>query len=44
MAEAVKLHPAIDNGVKPTDPNFSGGALVCLCATWTAKRSGALKS
>ena len=31
MPDAVKLHPAIDAGLKPTDPNFSGGVLVCLC-------------
>lgn len=31
MPTAVELHPAIDGGVKPTDPNFSGGTLVCLC-------------
>lgn len=30
MAEA--LHPAIDNGVKPGSPSFSGGTLVCKCA------------
>jgi S-(hydroxymethyl)glutathione synthase len=37
MPEAVKLHPAIDAGVKPTDPNFAGGTLVCLCATRPVK-------
>src|ERR1700753_1763254 len=37
MAEAVKLHPAIDNGVKPTDPSFSGGTLVCLAASRPVK-------
>ncbi len=37
MAEAVNIHPAIDNGVKATDPNFSGGTLVCLCATRPVK-------
>ena len=37
MPEAEKLHPAIDAGVKPTDPNFAGGTLVCLCATRPVK-------
>jgi len=32
MPEVVKLHPAIDDGVKPTDPKFTGGVLVCLCS------------
>lgn len=37
MSEAVKLHPAIDGGVKPTDPNFAGGVLVCLCQSRPVK-------
>jgi len=37
MPETEKLHPAIDAGVKPTDPNFAGGTLVCLCATRPVK-------
>jgi S-(hydroxymethyl)glutathione synthase len=37
MADAVKLHPAVDGGVKPTDPNFAGGTLVCLCASRPVK-------
>ena len=37
MPEAEKLHPAIDGGVKPTDPNFAGGTLVCLCETRPVK-------
>jgi S-(hydroxymethyl)glutathione synthase len=37
MTEAVKLHPAIDGGVKPTDPSFGGGVLVCLCHTRPVK-------
>ena len=37
MPEAEKLHPAIDAGVKPTDANFAGGTLVCLCATRPVK-------
>ena len=31
--ENVKIHPAVDNGVKPGDPNFKGGTLRCNCAT-----------
>ena len=30
--ENVKIHPAVDNGVKKGDPNFSGGTLSCKCA------------
>jgi S-(hydroxymethyl)glutathione synthase len=37
MAEAVKLHPAIDRGIKPTDPNFTGGTLVCACGSRPVK-------
>jgi S-(hydroxymethyl)glutathione synthase len=29
----VKIHPAVDNGIKPAAPNFSGGTLTCHCAT-----------
>ena len=32
-----KLHPEIDGGVKPTDPNFAGGVLVCLCQSRPVK-------
>jgi S-(hydroxymethyl)glutathione synthase len=28
---AMSLHPSIDNGIKPTDANFKGGTLKCLC-------------
>jgi S-(hydroxymethyl)glutathione synthase len=31
--ENVKIHPAVDNGVKPGDPNLQGGTLHCNCAT-----------
>jgi len=31
--ENVKIHPAVDNGVKKGDPNFGGGTLTCHCAT-----------
>jgi hypothetical protein len=27
------VHPAVDNGVKPGSPDFSGGMLVCKCAS-----------
>ncbi len=29
----VKIHPAVDNGIKQGNPNFSGGVLSCHCAT-----------
>jgi hypothetical protein len=38
MPEVVKLHPPIDNGVTPTDPNFTGGVLVCLCSSRPVKQ------
>jgi S-(hydroxymethyl)glutathione synthase len=28
---AMSLHPSIDSGVQPGDPNFKGGTLKCLC-------------
>jgi len=28
---ALSLHPSIDNGIKPTSPNFTGGTLSCKC-------------
>ena len=31
--EHVKIHPAVDHGVKKGDPNFGGGTLSCHCAT-----------
>jgi len=30
---AVKIHPAVDNGVKPGTGNFAGGTLVCKCTS-----------
>ena len=33
MATVPSIHPAIDGGIKPAAPNFSGGTLVCKCAT-----------
>ncbi len=29
--QPVLLHPAVDNGIKPGSPYFTGGTLVCLC-------------
>jgi S-(hydroxymethyl)glutathione synthase len=29
----VKLHPVLDNGIKPAAADFSGGTLQCLCST-----------
>ena len=34
---AVKLHPAIDNGLKKGDPNFGGGTLNCKCGAVEVK-------
>jgi S-(hydroxymethyl)glutathione synthase len=31
--ESVKIHPAVDNGVKKGDASFSGGTLTCKCPT-----------
>lgn len=31
--ENVKIHPAVDGGVKKGDPNLAGGTLSCKCAT-----------
>ncbi len=33
MDNAVKIHPAVDDGVKPEAPGFAGGTLVCACAS-----------
>jgi S-(hydroxymethyl)glutathione synthase len=30
---AVKIHPAVDQGVKPAKAGFSGGTLTCKCAS-----------
>ena len=30
---AVKIHPAVDNGVEPGTANFAGGTLTCKCAS-----------
>ena len=31
-ASKVTIHPAIDNGIKPARPGFSGGTLTCRCS------------
>ncbi len=36
---AVAIHPAVDQGVKPTAPNFAGGTLVCKCSERPVKIS-----
>lgn len=33
MGNAVKIHPAVDGGLKPAAADFSGGTLSCACAT-----------
>jgi len=32
MANAISIHPAVDQGTTPAAANFAGGTLVCLCA------------
>ena len=31
MTNAISIHPAVDQGVKPGAPDFAGGTLVCKC-------------
>jgi S-(hydroxymethyl)glutathione synthase len=33
MAQTISIHPAVDHGIKPAAPNFTGGTLSCQCAT-----------
>lgn len=33
MENAVKIHPAVDGGLKPAAAGFAGATLACLCAT-----------
>ena len=33
MADAIKLHPAIDSGIKKGDADFKGGTLTCKCTS-----------
>jgi S-(hydroxymethyl)glutathione synthase len=35
MSTAVHIHPAVDEGIKPAAPGFSGGTLSCLCSSNT---------
>ncbi len=32
MANAISIHPAVDQGMKPAAANFAGGTLLCHCA------------
>ena len=29
MATGVRIHPSVDNGVKPSSSGFAGGTLTC---------------
>lgn len=31
--DGVHIHPSVDNGIRPGNPNFSGGVLTCHCAS-----------
>lgn len=31
--DGVKIHPAVDGGIKPGNPNFAGGTLTCHCSS-----------
>lgn len=33
MENAVKIHPAVDNGVQPATEGFAGGTLACACTS-----------
>lgn len=37
MNGPISIHPSIDGGLKPADPNFAGGTLSCKCATAPVK-------
>ena len=32
MSDTIKIHPFVDDGVKPAAPGFAGGTLICRCA------------
>ncbi|WP_288378991.1 S-(hydroxymethyl)glutathione synthase [uncultured Massilia sp.] len=32
-SDAVKIHPAVDNGIPPAIPGFAGGTLTCRCSS-----------
>lgn len=36
-AHSVLIHPAVDNGIKRSNPDFSGGVLSCHCASKPVK-------
>ena len=33
MSKVISIHPGVDGGIKPGDPQFSGGRLSCDCAS-----------
>jgi S-(hydroxymethyl)glutathione synthase len=37
MTNAVSIHPAVDNGIKPGRKDFAGGTLVCHCSSKPVK-------
>ena len=37
MSVQIKIHPAVDDGVKPAAADFAGGTLICLCANKPVK-------
>lgn len=37
MTQPISIHPSIDRGHPPASPNFTGGTLVCKCATRPVK-------
>lgn len=37
MSDAVKIHPAVDGGLREASANFSGGTLVCKCSSRPVK-------
>lgn len=32
MSGTISIHPSVDRGIRPADPNFAGGTLSCRCA------------
>ena len=32
MAETIRIHPSVDQGIRPAATDFTGGTLVCQCA------------
>jgi S-(hydroxymethyl)glutathione synthase len=39
MANAISIHPSVDNGIKSASGDFAGGSLVCHCADRPVKVS-----